>query len=219
MHNASRRDLNTLRRTVNTVTSAVVGLFSILDLRSRLTAGCGSFCCYNTNTLDSSDTDSVHYVRSCDSVTINSFLPPKSTNTISLSPCWLIFVEFCCTLSPFNFLLLISHTKFALGWLHTCNVTAYRNTASWQCGRDLRQPNISKVGYAVTLRACSLCCRYLAVASKGYGMIRLRSEQVWTCNETLHVHTCSGRNHITLYPFEATAKYRQHTEQTCNVTA
>jgi hypothetical protein len=25
------------------------------------------------------------------------------------------------------------------------------------------------------------------------GMIRLRPEQVWTCNVTLHVHTCSGR--------------------------
>jgi len=28
------------------------------------------------------------------------------------------------------------------------------------------------------------------------GLIRLRSEQVWTCNLTLHVHTCSGRNRI-----------------------
>ena len=27
-------------------------------------------------------------------------------------------------------------------------------------------------------------------------MIRLRPEQVWTCNVTLHVHTCSGRNRI-----------------------
>jgi hypothetical protein len=58
------------------------------------------------------------------------------------------------------------------GWVHTCNVTAYRNTISWQCGRDLCSRNVSKVGYAVTLRACSVCCRYLAVASKewyGYG--------------------------------------------------
>jgi hypothetical protein len=93
MHNASRRDLNTLRRTVNTVISAVVGLVSILDLRSCLTAGCGSFCCYNTSTLDSSDTDSDHYVRSRDSVTINSSLPPKSTNPISFFPCWFMFVE------------------------------------------------------------------------------------------------------------------------------
>jgi hypothetical protein len=28
------------------------------------------------------------------------------------------------------------------------------------------------------------------------GMMRLRSEQVWTCNVTLHVHTCSDRNSI-----------------------
>jgi len=114
MHNASRRDLNTLRRTVNTVISAVVGLVSILDLRSCLTAGCGSFCCYNTTTPGSSETDSDHFVRSRDSVTINSNLSPKSTSTISFFPCWFIFVQFCCTLWPTNFLLLISHTQFAL---------------------------------------------------------------------------------------------------------
>ena len=62
-----------------------------------------------------------------------------------------------------------------LGWVHTCNVTAYRNTVSWQCGRDSCPRNVSKVGYAVTLRACSVCCRYLAVASKGwYGYGRSR---------------------------------------------
>jgi len=55
-----------------------------------------------------------------------------------------------------------------LGWVHTCNVTAYRNNVSWQCGRNSWPRNVSKVGYAVTLRACSLCCRYLAVASKGW---------------------------------------------------
>jgi hypothetical protein len=51
---------------------------------------------------------------------------------------------------------------------HTCNVTAYRNTVLWQCGRDSWPRNTSKVGYAVKLRACSVC--YSAVASKGlYG--------------------------------------------------
>ena len=62
-----------------------------------------------------------------------------------------------------------------LGWVQTCNVTAYRNTVSWQCGRDSWPRNVSKVGYAVTLRACSACCRYLAVASRGwygYGLSR-----------------------------------------------
>ena len=53
-----------------------------------------------------------------------------------------------------------------LGWVHTCNVIAYRNTLSWQCGRDSWPRNVSKVGYAETLRACSVCCRYLAVASR-----------------------------------------------------
>ena len=61
------------------------------------------------------------------------------------------------------------------GWVHTCNVTVYRNTVSWQCGRDSWRRNVSKIGYAVTLRACSVCCRYLAVASKGwYGYGRNR---------------------------------------------
>jgi len=55
-----------------------------------------------------------------------------------------------------------------LGWVHTCNVTAYRNTVSWHCGRDSCPRNVPKVGYAVTLRACSVRCRYLAVASKGW---------------------------------------------------
>jgi hypothetical protein len=56
-----------------------------------------------------------------------------------------------------------------------CNVTAYRNTVSWQCGQDSWPRNVSKFGYAVTLRACSVRCRYLAVASKGwygYGLSR-----------------------------------------------
>ena len=49
-----------------------------------------------------------------------------------------------------------------------CTVTAYRTTVSWQCGRDPWPRNVSKVGYAVTLLACSVCWRYLAVASKGW---------------------------------------------------
>ena len=62
--------------------------------------------------------------------------------------------------------------SYLLGWVHTCIVTAYRNTVSWQCGRDSWPHNVSKVGYAVTLGACSVRCRYLAVTSKGwYGQI------------------------------------------------
>ena len=68
-----------------------------------------------------------------------------------------------------------SHKTPILEWVHTCNVTAYRNTLSWQCGRDSLRRNVSKVGYAVALRASSVCCRYLAVASKGwYGYGRSR---------------------------------------------
>jgi hypothetical protein len=73
--------------------------------------------------------------------------------------------------------------KYLLGSVHTCNVTAYRNTASWQCGRDSRPRKVSKVGYAVTLRAFSVCCRYSAVASKGwYGYGRSRcGRATWQC--------------------------------------
>jgi len=52
-------------------------------------------------------------------------------------------------------------------WAHAFNVTAYRNTVSWQCGPDSWPRNLSKVGYAVTLLACSVRCLYMAVASKG----------------------------------------------------
>ena len=52
--------------------------------------------------------------------------------------------------------------------VHTCNVTAYRNVVSGQCGRDSWLRKVSKVGYAVTLRACSVRCRYLAITSKGW---------------------------------------------------
>jgi hypothetical protein len=38
------------------------------------------------------------------------------------------------------------------GGVHTSNVTAYRKTVSWQCGRNSWPRNVSKVGYAVTLR-------------------------------------------------------------------
>jgi len=54
------------------------------------------------------------------------------------------------------------------GWVHTYRkVTVYRNTVSWQRGWDSWPRNISKAGYAVTLRVFSMCCRYLAIAWKG----------------------------------------------------
>jgi len=73
-----------------------------------------------------------------------------------------------------------------LGWVHTCNITVYRNTVSWQCGRDSWPRKVSKVGYAVKLRACSVCCRYLAVASNGwygYGQSRC-GRPTWRCTST-----------------------------------
>jgi len=76
------------------------------------------------------------------------------------------------------------HTTYIRVGVHTCNVTAYSNTVSWQCGRDSWPRNVSKVSYAVTLRACSVCCRYLAVASKGwYGYGRSRRGRATFLNE------------------------------------
>jgi hypothetical protein len=86
-------------------------------------------------------------------------------------------------------------TPHALGWVHTCNTTAYRNTVSWQCGRDSWPRNVSKVGYAVTLRACSVCCRYLAVASKGwygYGLSRCGRETSRCMSTPAHAVTISS---------------------------
>jgi hypothetical protein len=82
---------------------------------------------------------------------------------------WVFFVPFAWIwVEPIN----SDHTYVIkcclLGWVHTCNVTAYCNTVSWQCGRDSCPCNVSKFGYTVTLRAFPVCCRYLAVASKGW---------------------------------------------------
>jgi hypothetical protein len=83
--------------------------------------------------------------------------------------------------------------------LLTCNVTAYRNTVSWQCGQDSWPRNVSKVGYAVTLRARWGRCRYLAVASKGwygYGLSR-SGRATWNVttvrsSRLLYIHDASG---------------------------
>jgi hypothetical protein len=86
-----------------------------------------------------------------------------------------------------------------LRWVHTCNITTYRNTISWQCGRDSWPRNVSTVCYMVTLRACSVCCSYLAVTSEGwygYGVNR-SGRATWHVTTVrsshLHIHDASGR--------------------------
>jgi hypothetical protein len=80
-----------------------------------------------------------------------------------------------------------------------CNVTVYRNTVLWQCGRDSWPRHVSKVRYAVTLQACSVCCWNLTFASKGwYGYSLSRSGlatwQVTTVpsSRLLYIHDASG---------------------------
>jgi hypothetical protein len=73
-----------------------------------------------------------------------------------------------CRSSKFLRIAFLHKPWLVLEWVHTCNVTAYRNSISWQRGRDSWPRNVSEVGYAVMLRAFSVWCRYLTVASKGW---------------------------------------------------
>jgi hypothetical protein len=86
-----------------------------------------------------------------------------------------------------------------LRWVHACNITAHRNTVSWPCGRDSWSCNVSKVGYPVTLRACSVRWRYLAVASKEryiYGLSSssrlLYTQDVSGCSNKLGTPWCNA---------------------------
>jgi len=72
-------------------------------------------------------------------------------------------------------------------WVHTCNITAYRNTVSWRCGRDSWPRNVSKVGYAVTLRACSVWCRCLAVDRAATGVCLCVNVHLCNCSEQIHL--------------------------------
>jgi hypothetical protein len=79
-----------------------------------------------------------------------------------------------------HFLCSVIHKFYQKAWSTLnvgtrCNVTAYRNAVPWRCGRDSWPRDVSKLGFAVTLRACLVRCRYLAVTSKGwygYGLSR-----------------------------------------------
>jgi hypothetical protein len=89
--------------------------------------------------------------------------------------------------------------NITLRLVHTCNVTASRNTIAWQCGWDSSPHNISKVGYAIMLQACSVRCRYLAIVSKGwygYGLSR-SGRWMWhittVCSSRLlYIHEAAG---------------------------
>ena len=72
----------------------------------------------------------------------------------------------------------------ALRWVHTCNVTAYRNTVSWQCGRDSWPLNVTKSWLRGNVTGMFGVLSVFGHRVKG--MIRLWPEQVWTCNVTRH---------------------------------
>jgi len=75
------------------------------------------------------------------------------------------------TFSSFSAWHIVLHSKDA-----STLVTLPRTVTPYcECGRDSWPRNVSKVGYAVTLQACSVGCRYLAIASKvwySYGLSR-----------------------------------------------
>jgi len=61
----------------------------------------------------------------------------------------------------------------------TCYVTAQRSRTPWQRARHTWSLDVSKVGYGLALRDCSVRC-WLTGRHIG-GTERLRSEPVWTC--------------------------------------
>jgi hypothetical protein len=97
-----------------------------------------------------------------------------------------------------------------LRWVRTCNDTVYYNTISRQCGRDLCPRNVSKAGYAVTLRVCSVRCRYLVVATKGwYGYgLSMSGRATW--------HVTTVRSSRLLYIYDASVSRNKLGTPWCN---
>jgi hypothetical protein len=102
------------------------------------------------------------------------------------------------------------HRGIILRWVHTWNITAYRNTISWKCGQDSWPCNVSKVGYMVTLRACSVRCRYLAVASKGWYSFGLSRSGCATW------HVTTVRSSCLLYIYDASGSRIKLGTSWCN---
>jgi len=77
-------------------------------------------------------------------------------------------------------------TRVPLRWVHTCNLTAYRNAVTLQDTDTIRsyELNFHPVPHGVTVS----CERYTLAFPVSYGS----SRRWWRV--TLPVHTCSGRN-------------------------
>ena len=116
-----------------------------------------------------------------------------------------------------------------LRWVHTCNVTAYRNVVTLQVtdSTELRAELSSRASRRNSiLRALHTGVPSLYgspsdvfAASSGFVhlyTLRFKEERtVVTCHVS-HPHLLRLEPY---HPFDATAKYRQHTEQARNVTA
>jgi hypothetical protein len=92
-----------------------------------------------------------------------------------------------------------SHSQTLKGGYTPVTLSRTVNTVLWQCGQDSWPCHVLKVGYAVTLWACSVRCRYLAIASKGwYGYCLSRSGRaLWHIttvhsSRLLYIHDASG---------------------------
>jgi hypothetical protein len=91
---------------------------------------------------------------------------------------------------------LYNSLEYTLRWVHTCNVTAYRNAVTLQVTDTIRsyELNLHPVPHGVKVS----CERFTLGVPVRYGSpsdVFVASCGRWW-RVTLHVHTCSGRNHI-----------------------
>jgi hypothetical protein len=103
----------------------------------------------------------------------------QSTKTLSVLK-WTVILEIL--LSPLiSALLVLSYISVYsfLRWVHTCNITAYCNTMSGSVGRTRDHVTYQNLVTGM-FSALSVFGRRIKA------MIRLRPEQVWTCNVTRH---------------------------------
>ena len=131
--------------------------------------------------------------------TCRTFLCPDHSNHITSSKAAIspIFLPFNATVVSTLLTVVLQHnsqyTSNHLRWVHTCNVTACRNVASYWHDTGLRAEHSSRAS-----RRDSTCERYRLGFPVCYGspsdVFAASSGQWWRV--TLPVHTCSGRNRI-----------------------
>jgi hypothetical protein len=92
--------------------------------------------------------------------------------------------------------ILCNSLEYTLRWVHTCNVTAYRNAVTLQVTDTIRsyELNFHPVPHGVTV-SCERYTLGLPVCHGSPSDVFVASSGRWW-RVTLPVHTCSGRNRI-----------------------